>query len=84
MSGYDEENLASVEYAKLFEEEDRAEVLEEIQELSGGAAAIRKESRNLRVKSGSTCTVSTLSILIRDGDSEPNHILIVLEAIPPA
>ena len=84
MSGYDEENLASVEYAKLFEEEDRAEVLEEIQELSGGAAAIRKESRNLRVKSGSTCPVSTLSILIRDGDGEPNHILIVMEAILPA
>lgn len=84
MSGYDEENLASVEYAKLFEEEDRAEVLEEIQKLSGGAAAIRKESRNLRVKSGSTCPVSTLSILIRDGDGEPNHILIVMEAILPA
>ena len=84
MSGYDEEHLASVEYAKLFEEEDRAEVLEEIQKLSGGAAAIRKESRNLRVKSGSTCPVRTLSILIRDWDGEPNHILIVMEAKLPA
>ena len=84
LSGYDEKDLSSVEYPELFEEGDRAEVLEEIRQLSAGASAIRKESRDLRMKGGSTRTVSTLSILIRDWDGDPNHILIVLEATPRA
>ncbi len=69
---------------ELFEEGDQAELLEEIRQLSEGAPAIRTEKRNLRTKSGSTLTVSTLSILIRDWDGDPNHILIVLEATPTA
>jgi hypothetical protein len=36
------------------------------------------------MKDGSTRTVSTLSILIRDWDGDPNHILIVIEATPTA
>ena len=84
LSGYDEEDLASVEYPELFEEGDRAEVLEEIRQLSAGGSAIRKESRDLRMKDGSTRTVSTLSILIRDWDGDPNHILILIEATPTA
>ena len=84
LSGYDEEDLSSVEYPELFEEGDRAEVLEEIRQLSAGGSAIRKESRDLRMKDGSTRTVSTLSILIRDWDGDPNHILILIEATPTA
>jgi PAS domain S-box-containing protein len=84
LSGYDEEDLSSVEYPELFEEGDRAGVLEEIRQLSAGGSAIRKESRDLRMKDGSTRTVSTLSILIRDWDGDPNHILIVIEAAPTA
>ena len=82
LSGYDEEDLSSVGYPELFEEGDRAEVLEEIRQLSAGGSAIRKESRDLRMKDGSTRTVRTLSILIRDWDGDPNHILI--EATPTA
>ena len=77
LSGYSEEELSSVEYAEFFEEGDRAEVLEEVRQLSAGTSAIRKESRDLRTKGGSTRTVSTLSILVRDWDGDPNHILIV-------
>ena len=79
-SGYGEDELSSVEYAEFFEEGDRAEVclqLEEVRQLSAGTSAIRKESRNLRTKGGSARTVSTLSILVRDWDGDPNHILIV-------
>ena len=79
LSGYDEEDLSSMEYVKLFEQGDQAEVLEEIRQLSEGASAIRTENRNLRTKSGSTHTVSTLSVLVRDGSGEPNHIFIILE-----
>ncbi len=79
LSGYDEEDLSSMEYVKLFEQGDQAEVLEEIRQLSEGASAIRTETRNLRTKGGSTRTVSTLSVLIRDGSGEPNHIFIILE-----
>jgi PAS domain S-box-containing protein len=79
LSGYDEVDLSSMEYVKLFEEGDQAEVLEEIRQLSEGASAIRTEKRNLRTKSGSTLTVSTLSVLVRDGSGEPNHIFIILE-----
>ncbi len=79
LSGYDEEDLSSMEYVKLFEQGDQAEVLEEIRQLSEGASAIRTENRNLRTKGGSTRTVSTLSVLIRDGGGEPNHIFIILE-----
>ena len=84
LSGYDEKDLSSVEYPDLFEERDQAEVLEEIRQLSAGASPIRKESRQLRMNGGSSLTVSTLSILIRDWDGDPNHILIVLEATPTA
>ena len=84
LSGYDDEDLSSVEYPELFEEKDRAEVLEEIRQLSAGASPIRKESRQLRMNGGSSLTVSTLAILIRDWDGDPNHILIVLEATPTA
>ena len=84
LSGYDEEDLCSVEYAELFEEGDRAEVAEEIRQLSAGATAILNGSRDLRMKGGSTRSVSTQSILVPDWDEEPNHILIVMEATPTA
>ncbi len=79
LSGYDEEDLSSMEYVKLFEQGDQAEVLEEIRQLSEGASAIRTETRHLRTKEGSTRTVSTLSVLVKDGSGEPNHIFIILE-----
>jgi len=79
LSGYDEEDLSSMEYVKLFEQGDQAEVLEEIRQLSEGTSAIRTDTRNLRTKEGSTRTVSTLSVLVRDGSGEPNHIFIILE-----
>ena len=79
LSGYDEEDLSSMEYVKLFEQGDQAEILEEIRQLSEGASAIRTEKRNLRTKSGSTLTVSTLSVLVRGGSGGPNHIFIILE-----
>ena len=84
LSGYGEEDLSSVEYTEFFEEGDRAEVLEEIRQLAAGTSAIRKESRDLRMKGGSTRTVSMLSVLVRDGKDEPDHILIVFEATPTA
>ena len=84
LSGYEEEeDLSSVEYAQLFEEGDRAEALEQIRKLLDGGSAIREELRTLRMKGGSTRTVSTLSILIRDSDAEPDHILMMFEATPP-
>ena len=78
LSGYDEEDLSSVEYAELFDEDDRVEVLEEIRQLSAGTSALPEKNRDLRMKGGSTRTVNTQSILIRDGDGEPNHIVVVL------
>ena len=83
LSGYgEEEDLSLVEYAQLFEEADRAEALEKIRQLSEGGSAIREELRTLRMKDGSTRTVSTLAILIRDWDGEPDHILMMFEATP--
>ena len=82
LSGYEEEDLSSVEYAQFFEEADRAAALKEIRHLSEGGSAIREELRTLRMKGGSTRTVSTLAILVRDGDGEPDHILMMFEAAP--
>ena len=60
LSGYgEEEDLSLVEYAQLFEKADRAEALEKIRQLSEGGSAIREELRTLRMKDGSTRTVST-------------------------
>ena len=85
LSGYEEEeDLSSVEYAQLFEEGERAEALEKIRQLLDGGSAIREELRTLRTKGGSTRTVSTLSILVRDRDGEPDHILMMFEATPTA
>ena len=84
LSGYAKEDLSSVPYAVLFEEEDRAEALENIRQLWAGGSAIREDVRNLRMKDGSIRTVSALSILIKDGGLEPDHILVVLEATPAA
>ena len=83
LSGYEEEeDFSSVEYAQLFEEGDRAEALVKIRQLLDGGSAIREELRTLRMKGGSTRMVSTLSILIRDWDGEPDHILMMFEATP--
>ena len=79
LSGYDEEDLSSMEYAEFFEEGNRAEVLDEIRQVSEGASTNGKVSRDLRMKGGSDRAVSTLSILVTDGDGKPNHIIIVLE-----
>ena len=84
LSGYDEEDLSSVDYAELFEDEDRAEVAEEIRQLAAGATTILNGTRDLRMKGGSTRSVSTRSILIPDSDDAPNHILIVMEATSTA
>ena len=83
LSGYQEEDLSSVPYVVLFEEEDRADVLEKIRQLSAGGSAIREDVRKLRTKDGSIRTVSSLYIPIRDRrDRESDHILVVLEATP--
>ncbi len=82
LSGYEEEDLSAVEFGELFAEEDRAQALERIQELSEGRATIREELRTLRMKSGSTRAVSTLAILIRDWDGKPDHILMMFEPAP--
>ena len=83
LSGYgEEEDFSSLEYAQLFEEGDRAEASEKIQQLLDGASTIREERRTLCMKGGATRTVSTLSILIRDWDGEPDHILMMFEATP--
>ena len=83
LSGYgEEEDLSLVEYAQLFEKADRGEALEKIRQLSEGGSAIREELRTLRMKDGSTRTVNTLAILIRDWDGEPDHILMMFEATP--
>ncbi len=84
LSGYDDEDLSSVDYAELFEDEDRAEVAEEIRQLAAGATTILNGTRDLRMKGGSTRSVSTRSILIPDWDDAPNHILIVMEATSTA
>ena len=82
LSGYEGEDLSTLPYGELFEEGDRADALEKIQQLSEGGSAIRQERRTLRMKGGSTRTVSTLAILIRDWDGEPDHILMMFEAKP--
>jgi len=82
LSGYDEEDLSTVEYAGLFQKEDRAEVLGKIQRLSEGGPSIREDLSALRMKDGSTRAVSTLAILIKDWDGEPGHILMMFEAAP--
>ena len=82
--GYEEADLSTVGFGELFEEEDRAEALEQIQQLSEGGATIREELRTLRMKSGSTRAVSTLGILIRDWDGKPDHILMIFEPAPTA
>ena len=82
LSGYEGEDLASLEYAELFEDGDRAEASEELRQLSAGASGIRKEGRKLRTKSGPTRAVKTLSVLVRDRDGELDHILVMLEATP--
>ena len=84
LSGYDDEDLSSMDYAELFEDEDRAEVAEEIRQLAAGATTILNGTRDLRMKGGSTRSVSTRSILIPDWDDAPNHILIVMEATSTA
>ena len=84
LSGYGEEDLSSVPYEALFEEEDRAEALKNLRRLSAGGAAIREDLRKLLMKDGSIRTVSSLSVLISDGDREKDHILVVLEATPKA
>ncbi len=84
LSGYAEEDLSSVDYAELFQDEDRVEVAEEIRQLAAGATTILNGTRDLRMKGGSTRSVSTRSILIPDWDDAPNHILIVLEATSTA
>lgn len=71
-----------MELGELFEEEDRAEALERIQQLSEGGATIREELPTLRMKDGSTRAVSTLAILIKDWDGEPDHILMMFEPAP--
>ena len=82
LSGYEGEDLSSVSYAALFEGEDGAETFEKIRQLSAEGSGIRENLRKLRMKDGSIRTVSSLSVLIRDGDREPDHILVVLEATP--
>ena len=82
LAGYDEKDLTSLEYAELFEDGDRADVSEEVRQLSEGASAIRKEGRTLRSNGGPPHTVKTLSVLIRDWEGEPDHIFVVLEATP--
>ena len=82
LSGYEEEDLSSVSYAALFEGEEEAETLEKIRQLSAGGPAIQENLRKLRMKDGSIRTVSSLSVLIKDGDREPDHVLVVLEATP--
>ena len=82
LSGYEEEDLYSVSYAALFEGEDEAETMEKIRQLSAGGSAIRENLRKLRMKDGSIRTVSSLSVLIRGGGREPDHVLVVLEATP--
>ena len=78
LSGYNvKDDLSSVEYADLFE--DGAKAMEEIQQLMTGDSATLEAYHDLRLKGGETRPVSTLSILIKDGDSEPDHVLILLE-----
>ncbi len=79
LSGYTKEELSSMQYAELFEEADQVGELKKIQQLSDGGSAIREKSRRLRTKDGSTRPVSTLSVLIKDLEGEPDHILVMLE-----
>mgnify|MGYP001271635312 CR=1 FL=1 len=79
LSGYHEEDLSTVEFAELFEQGDRAAVLEEIQQLAAGTTARTEGARDLRVKDGSNRTIRTQSVLIRGLEGEPDHIFIVLE-----
>lgn len=82
LAGYEEKDLTSLEYAELFEDGDRADVSEEVRQLSEGASAIRKEGRKLRSNGGPSHTVKTLSVLIRDWEGEADHIFVMLEATP--
>lgn len=82
LSGHHEENLSLLEYAELFEEGDRSAVRDEIRQLMEGASTSCQEVRHFRVKDGSTRCVSSLSILVRDWDGEPDHVLVLLEAKP--
>jgi PAS domain S-box-containing protein len=79
MSGYETEDLSSMPYAELFEGEDQAAALEKIRQLCSDGSAIREDLRKLRTKDGSIRSVSSLSMLVRDGDRVPDHILVVLE-----
>ena len=82
LSGYEEEELSSMQYSEFFENADRDEVSETIRRLAEGGPAIREAARELRMKDGSTCEVSTLCVLIKDWDGEPDHILVMLEGTP--
>jgi PAS domain S-box-containing protein len=82
LSGYEEEDLSSVSYAALFEWKEEAETLEKIRQLSAGSPAIQENLRKLRMKDGSIRTVNSPSVLTKDGDLEPDHVPVVLEATP--
>ena len=53
-----------------------------IRQLSEDGSAGREKLLTLQMKGGSTRTVSTLAVLIRDWDGEPDHILVMFEATP--
>jgi PAS domain S-box-containing protein len=82
LSGYYAEDLSTVGYAELFEEGHERSVKDEIQQLVEGEVTGWKDVRNLRLNGGSVRSVSSLSILIRDWDGEPDHILVLLQATP--
>ena len=54
-------------------------IIQSVRKLSAGASSVRKR-RTLRTKGGEIRTVNTLSILIRDWDGEPDHVLVIFEA----
>jgi PAS domain S-box-containing protein len=79
LSGYGAEEISSVEYSDLFEEGDRTTTMEELHQLLDGASSASEGVRTLLGKSRETRTVGTLSILVRDWDGEPDHVLVTME-----
>ncbi len=83
LAGSGVEDLSSLSYSKLFEDGDQSSASEEIQRLMAGGSTAEEGVRTLLVKSGETRVVNKLSILIRNRDGEPDHVLVTMQVSAP-
>ena len=69
-----------MDYSALFEEGDRSKAMEDLQQLVAGNSSAMEGVRDLQLKCGDTVPASTLSVLVRDWDGKPDHVLVTMEA----